>query len=224
RITRKGCAVIFISDSCHSGAQARDTSGAEIISKKLDLTKALHSLRSADDGEEGFLKPDQIKQKLQKIPQPAISREVQSYNMQGQYLLFASSRDIQESGATRTGSLFTNALLEVMREHPKATIKDTYEEVAAKVKQLSMSKDRLQEPRLDRSYYRGSLDVPFLSLPPASEETQSTAAPTSAPDTLKVAVKVIDEKGQAVKGARVTFLPTRGKIPVATGLPSANGV
>src|SRR5262249_34290226 len=94
----------------------------------------------------------------------------------------------------------------------------------AKVKQLSMSKDRLQEPRLDRSYYKGSLDVPFLSLPPASEETQSTAAPTSAPDTLKVAVKVIDEKGQAVKGARVTFLPTRGKIPVATGLPSANGV
>src|SRR5262249_47030602 len=86
RIARKGCAVIFISDSCHSGAQARDIAGSEIISKKLDLTKALRSLRSAADGEEGFLKPEQIKQKLQKIPPPAISREVQSYNMQGQYL------------------------------------------------------------------------------------------------------------------------------------------
>src|SRR5262249_29414608 len=135
-------------------------------------------------------------------------------------LLFASSRDIQESGATRTGSLFTNALLDVMRERPQATIKATYEEVAAKVKQVSMSKDRLQEPRLDKRDYKGSLDVPFLSLPSAPEEARSTAAP----DRLKAAVMVINEKGQAIKGARVTFLPTRGKIPVATGLPSANGV
>src|SRR5215813_13806559 len=52
RFAGKGCMVIFISDSCHSGAQARDTSGAEIISKKLDLTKALRSLRG-DGGNDG---------------------------------------------------------------------------------------------------------------------------------------------------------------------------
>src|SRR4030095_8779527 len=133
RFTSKGCAVIFISDSCHSGAQARDTSG-EIISKKLDLTTALRSLRSADGGNNGVLNPEQIKQKLQTISPPAISREVESYDLRGQYLLFASSRDIQESGATKTGSLFTNALLDVMRERPKATFKDVYEDVAARVK------------------------------------------------------------------------------------------
>ncbi len=207
RFTSKGCTVIFISDSCHSGAQARDASGAEIISKKLDLTKALRSLRSVDDGDNGFLKPDQIKRKLQSIPSPAISREVESYNLRGQYLLFASSRDIQESGATRQGSLFTNALIDAMRNGPKATFKETYEEVAAKVKQLSVARDRLQEPRLDRRYYKGSLDAPFLSLPEPPEETRSAA--------LKVAVKVIDENGRAVKGARVTLLPARVKTPVA---------
>ncbi|HKQ77867.1 MAG TPA: caspase family protein [Blastocatellia bacterium] len=215
RFTSKGCTVIFISDSCHSGAQARDTRG-EIISKKLNLMKALRSLRSADGGDNDDLRPEQIKQKLQNIPPPAISREVESYNLRGQYLLFASSRDIQESGATKTGSLFTNALLDVMRERPKATFKEIYEDVAARVKQTSMAKDRLQEPRLDRRYYKSSLDVPFLSLPPTPEESRST--------TLKASVKVINEKGQAIKLARVTLLPMSGKIPVATGSTSINGV
>jgi hypothetical protein len=216
RFASKGCAVIFISDSCHSGAQARDASGAEIISKKLDLTKALRSLRSADDGDSGFLKPDQIKQKLLNIPPPAISREVESYNLRGQYLLFASSRDIQESGATREGSLFTNALLDVMRERPKATFQQTYEEVAARVKRLSEAKDRLQEPRLDKRFYKGSLDTPFLSLPAPPEQTRFAA--------LKVAVKVIAENGQAIKGARVTLLPARGDTPAASGSSLAGGL
>jgi caspase domain-containing protein/carboxypeptidase family protein len=216
RFASKGCAVFFVSDSCHSGAQARNTSGAEIISKKLDLTKALRSLRSADDDENGFLNPVQIKQKLSNIPSPAISREVESYNMRGQYLLFASSRDIQESGATRQGSLFTNALLEVMRERPRATIKQTYEEVAARVKRLSVAKDRLQEPRLDIRFYKGSLDTPFLSPPASPEQTRSAL--------LKVTVKVINENGQAIKGARVTLLLSSGKTPVATGLSPAGGV
>ena len=216
RFAGKGCVVLFISDSCHSGAQARNTSGAEIISKKLDLTKALRSLRSADDGDNGFLKPDQIKQKLSEIPSPAISREVESYNMRGQYLLFASSRDIQESGATRQGSLFTNALLEVMRERPKATIQQTYEEVASRVKQLSVAKDRLQEPRLDIRFYKGSLNAPFLSLPAAPEQTRSAL--------LKVTVKVVNESGQAIKGARVTLLLSPRKTPIATGLSAAGGV
>jgi caspase domain-containing protein len=214
RFASKGCRVIFISDSCHSGAQARDTSGAEIISKKLDLTKALRSLRS--DGDNGVLKSEQIKQKLEKIPRPAISREVGSYNLRGQYLLFASSRDIQESGATKQGSLFTNALLDVMRRRPNATIKETYEEVAAKVSRASMEKDRLQEPRLDRRFYNGSLDVPLLSLPQPPEETRYAS--------LKVAVKVINEKGQAIRQARVTLLPARGKVAVAVGSSSAAGV
>jgi hypothetical protein len=216
RFASKGCAVIFISDSCHSGAQARDTSGSEIISKKLDLTKALRSLRSADDGENEFLKPDQLKQKLSNIPAPAISREVESYNLRGQYLLFASSRDIQESGATREGSLFTNALLEVMRERPKATFQEIYEEVASRVKRLSEAKDRLQEPRLDRRFYKSSLDTPFLSLPAPPEQTRSAA--------LKVAIRVINETGQAIKGARVSLLPARGNTPVASGLSPAGGV
>jgi hypothetical protein len=215
RFASKGCAVIFISDSCHSGAQARDASGAEIISKKLDLTKALRSLRSVDDGDNGFLKPDQIKQKLLNIPPPAISREVESYNMRGQYLLFASSRDIQESGATREGSLFTNALLDIMRERPEATFQEIYEEVAARVKRLSVAKDRLQEPRLDKRFYKGSLDAPFLSLPAPPEQTRSAS--------LKFAVRVINENGQAIKGARVTLLAARGKTPLATGLSPAGG-
>ena len=215
RFAGKGCMVTFISDSCHSGAQARDTSGDEIISKKLDLTKALRSLRG-DGGDDGLLKAEQIKQKLGKIPRPAISREVQSYDLRGQYLLFASSRDIQESGATKQGSFFTSALLDVMRERPNATIKETYEEVAARVKKVSMAKDRLQEPRLDSRYYKGGLDVPFLSLPRPPEETRRAA--------LKVAVKVINENGQAIKMAIVTLLPARGKVAAATGSSSAAGV
>ena len=215
RFAGKGCMVIFISDSCHSGAQARDTSGAEIISKKLDLTKALRSLRNDGDNDV-LLKPEQIKQKLGKIPRPAISREVESYDLRGQYLLFASSRDIQESGATKQGSFFTNALLDVMRERPNATIKETYEEVAARVKKVSTAKDRLQEPRLDSRYYKGSLSVPFLSLPQPPDETPRAA--------LKVAVKVINEKGQAIRMARVTLLPARGKVAAATGASSATGV
>ncbi|HEX5081268.1 MAG TPA: caspase family protein [Blastocatellia bacterium] len=216
RFAGKGCAVFFISDSCHSGAQARNASGAEIISKKLDLTKALRSLRSAEDGDNGFLKPDQIRQKLLDIPSPAISREVGSYNMRGQYLLLASSRDIQESGATRQGSLFTNALLDVMRERPRATIRQTYEEVAARVKELSVTRDRLQEPRLDIRFYKSSLDAPFLSLPGATTQTRSAA--------LKVAVKVINENGQAIRGARVTLFSATRKTPVATGLAPSGGV
>jgi hypothetical protein len=216
RFASKGCRVIFISDSCHSGAQARDTSGAEIISKKLDLTKALRSLRGDGDGDNGVLKSDQIKQKLEKIPRPAISREVGSYNLRGQYLLFASSRDIQESGATKQGSLFTNALLDVMRRRPNSTIKETYEEVAANVSRASMAKDRLQEPRLDSRYYSGSLDVPFLSLPQPPAETPYAA--------LKLTVKVINEKGQAIRMARVTLLPARGKVAAVTGSSSAAGV
>jgi hypothetical protein len=41
---------------------------------------------------------------------------------------------------------------------------------------------------------------------------------------LKVAVKVVNENGQAIKGARVTLLPATGKITVATGLSPAGGV
>ena len=214
RFASKGCMVMFISDSCHSGAQSRGDD-PEILSKKLDLTKALRSLRN-DGGDEGMLKAEQIKQKLGKIPRPAISRQVESYDFRGQYLLFAASRDIQESGATKQGSFFTNALLDVMRERPAATIKKIYEEVAARVKQVSMAKDRLQEPRLDSRYYKGSLDVPFLSLPQPIGEPRSAA--------LKVAVKVINEKGQAIKMAKVTLLPARGKVAAATGSSSATGV
>lgn len=215
RFTSKGCEVVFISDSCNSGAQARDTSG-EIISKKLDLTKVLRSMRSAKDSKDGYLKREEIKQRLQMIPKPTISREVESYNMRGQYLLLASSRDIQESGATRTGSLFTNALLDAMRERPQATIKDVYDEIAGKVKELSLSKDRLQEPQLDARFFKGSLNVAFLSLPTNPEETQASA--------LKVAVKVIDEHELSINRAKVTLLPMRGKTPVAVGSSTAAGV
>jgi hypothetical protein len=55
-----------------------------------------------------------------------------------------------------------------------------------------------------------------LGLPLPPEE------PTRA--ALKVSVKVINEKGQAIKMARVTLLPPRGKVAAATGLSSAAGV
>jgi hypothetical protein len=54
-----------------------------------------------------------------------------------------------------------------------------------------------------------------LSLPLPPEETPRAA--------LKVAVKVINEKGQAIKMARVTLLPARGKVATATGASSATG-
>ena len=49
-----------------------------------------------------------------------------------------------------------------------------------------------------------------------TEETPSAA--------LKVAVKVINERGQAIRMARVTLLPARGKVAAATGESSATGV
>ena len=55
-----------------------------------------------------------------------------------------------------------------------------------------------------------------LSLPLPPEETPRAA--------LKVAVKVINEKGQAIRMARVTLLPARGKVAAATGASSATGV
>src|SRR5262245_4248064 len=51
RFASKGCTVIFISDSCHSGAQARGKEDAEILPKKLDLKKTLRSLRNASSNE-----------------------------------------------------------------------------------------------------------------------------------------------------------------------------
>jgi hypothetical protein len=53
-----------------------------------------------------------------------------------------------------------------------------------------------------------------LPLPP---EEPARAAP-------KVSVKVINEKGQAIKMVKVTLLPPRGKVAAATGLSSAAGV
>jgi hypothetical protein len=55
-----------------------------------------------------------------------------------------------------------------------------------------------------------------LGLPLPPEETPRAA--------LEVAVNVINEKGQAIKMARVTLLPARGKVAAAAGLSPAASV
>jgi hypothetical protein len=220
RFTRKGCAVIFISDSCHSGAQARGSKDEEIRPKKLELTKALRRLRDAGGKKNEDLPPseqiEQLKRKLKQIPSPAISREVKAYNLRGQYLLFSSSRNIQESVDTRNGGFFTTALLEAMREKPNATYNEIHRTVAAKVKTLSRAINREQEPQLDITYYKGSLDVPFLSLPKLQE--------TAEPAELKIVVKVLNQQGAAIRGANVAILSSQGATAVASGLTSDKGV
>jgi len=91
--------------------------------------------------------------------------------------------------------------------------------VAARVIAVSKAKERLQEPQLDSTYYRGRLDVPFLSLPimPRSPEA---AGPTG----LKVVVKVLNQGGAAIMGAKVAILPLQGAATVTVGATSNAGV
>lgn len=76
--TRSGCTVVFISDSCHSGSIGRSLD-ANYHVKSLPLTVALGT-------------------QFQAIRRPKTSREVRSRDLQGKYLVLASSKVTQVSG------------------------------------------------------------------------------------------------------------------------------
>ena len=170
RFTKKGCAVVFIADSCNSGTIGKGQRKA--IPKFLSMEDALGS-------------------SLKDIPTPQISRTIKPPDMRGQYLILSSSKDNQFSGATEVGSLFTNSLLETLRQSPNRNYKDLYSIVRKKV--LNDSENR-QEPRLDKRFYRGSMEATFLSflegVPSASE---AAVAP------LNVKFLVTDSRDKPIK-------------------------
>ena len=172
RFTKKGCAVVFIADSCNSGTIGKGE--RKVIPKFLSMEDALGS-------------------SLKEIPTPQISRTIKPPDMRGQYLILSSSKDSQFSGATEGGSLFTRSLLETLRQTPNRNYKDLYNIVRKKVLKDS---ENTQEPRLDKRFYRGSLEATFLSflegIPAASE---AVAAP------LNVRFLVTDIRDKPVKDA-----------------------
>ncbi len=177
RFTQKGCAVIFIADSCNSGTIGKGV--MKVINKSLNLEDAL-------------------KIKFDEISAPEIAREIKPPNMRGQYLILSSSQDSQFSGATSNGSLFTSALIETLRLAPQRNYNDLYKVVKKKVLKDS---ENTQEPQLDKRFFQGSLESTFLSF---LETVHTTSDSVAVP--LNVRLMVTDYRDQPIKDVTVSLV------------------
>ena len=147
---QKGCAVVLIVDSCHSGPIA--------MMKKTDNNsppplKRFHKELSSD---KALTKP------LKDIPETSVIRTVNNHYSSGLYLALTASRDTELSGATANGSYYTNALIAAVKQNPRLTYQEVYQKVKARVWDQT---DREQDPQLDQRFFSGSLKGRFLALP-----------------------------------------------------------
>jgi Caspase domain len=187
RFTAAGCHVVFVSDSCFSGSLARDVGAEEMKAKYLppDLYfKSVLGGPEADSARDAGA--DSHVAAMEKAPDFA-----------GRYLVFGSSSDTQTSMATPLGSHFTLALSQVVRENPRQSYQQVFEQVRRRVTQVSRQQ---QEPQLDARFYRGSTGEPFLSLPRAAE-----APPVARP--LTIGVRVTDFRNRGIPETAVGLFP-----------------
>jgi len=196
--TRAGCTVVFISDSCHSGSVGRNLDGDYRV-KAVPVTEALG-------------------QSLSEIVAPVNQRQVGARDMQGKYLVIASSKVTQTSGEGVLGGVqtgfFTHMFLEMVKlgnknlGKAKITYKQAFVPVQTILKQKTPSK---QEPQLDTRYYNASLDVPMFSVgekpaPPPPVIAPNTAP--SAPKRYRAIVAVEDAAGKPLdKCSFIVFKP-----------------
>ncbi len=190
RLTDKGCLVIVISDSCHSGTLGRGTHRVKAIST-----------------EEALGIP------YDRIGKPAGSRTVESRDLGGLYLTMTSSTDEQVSiewrdDEGRECGLFVYSFLKALRA--AGTNRPSYQQVYDYTRRevMRLSKQG-QEPQVDTRFFSGGLSTPLFS-PPAA------VAPIPA-SKLRVVVRVQDANGKPLEGSAFTIFrpgvrPAQGQI------------
>jgi len=162
--TKKGVRVVFISDSCYSGGQAKtlgfpNKKELEVKDKLgeakfLDWTSAI-GIKNEDDLNKQPLVQKQFK------PDPSLVNK---------YILVASSQDDQPSFSKNpvTGfdaSLFTYCFLEVFNQYKKSREPFTFEVISNEVRTMVENEAKKwsmqQSPKVDNSFYKanGSISV-----------------------------------------------------------------
>lgn len=178
RFTSKGCMVVFITDSCHSGTVGRGTrsnnkegfdgfgEGVKYLPPNILLEKSF--LESPTSG-------------ISKAPTRVIDRD-----MKGLYLVISSSQDYQFSYETEENGLqrglFTSILTRTMKTMGgEVSYRRLFGEVEHQVALDRQTKpDRPQKPSLTSRYVKEELlNMPLFSFPNDKE--------------LGVAVKVVDK-------------------------------
>ena len=198
--TRSGCTVVFISDSCHSGSIGRSLD-ANYRVKSLPLTVALGT-------------------QFEAIPRPKTSREVRSRDLQGKYLVLASSKVTQVSGEIevegKPTGFFTYVLLKMieLQSKDKGKGKPTYQDVFVPSQAILLAKSpSKQEPQIDTRYFNGSLNEPMFSVgekpaPAPSAPPVAANNTTAKPKHYRVVLKVENEAGQPLdKCSFIVFKP-----------------
>lgn len=160
--TRKGARVVFISDSCHSGGQAKGGLGnEEKVNPKLGAPKFIN-LKTAIGLEEKEIKKEE---KEEKEMQPVVKPETL---LNGSYLLVASSaeNELSYSQNPDTGtenSLFTYCLLKVFEDFRKKNKKVKFTDILSEVKPMvvKFAKDNevSQTPFIEQKYFKGDLNL-----------------------------------------------------------------
>jgi hypothetical protein len=191
RFTVKGCLVIVISDSCHSGTLARAT----------------HRIKATPTEEALGIPYDRIQKS-------ANSRATGPRDLGGLYLTLTSSTDAQVSiewkdDQNRDCGLFMNALLRALRSYgASATYEKVYAFAKSEVLRLS---EAGQEPQMDKRFYSGSVSsLLFAPLPVAAAVTPSAAK-------LRVVVQVLNAEQQPLENSAFIIFrpgvePSQGQI------------
>ncbi len=191
QFTSKGCLVIFITDSCHSGTIGRGARGNYEPSFTSNTVSEQAKFLPLDVLlEKSWLQ--QPESEATKPPKPAIARD-----MKGLYLVISSSQDYQSSYETDFSGIkrgaFTSSLTSVIRHKGKTV---SYQELFQTVEQgfaLNKKNELGQQPSLSSKYCKESLlDRPLFSFPNDKE--------------LKVAVKVVDKEDEPLANSYFVIL------------------
>ena len=196
--TRKGCMVVVLSDSCHSGSLGR---GLDVVPRSMPLSAALTV-------------------PVEKLKAPPRTRGIGNgvpRTLDGLYLTLTASSDVQTAGedpSIRRG-IFTANLETALKSTAKSDRLPSYRMLFESVRSLVLQRTSgTQEPQLDARFFGGDLEAPAFSLPAVAP-----GAPVAG-TRLRVVVKVTDEGGRPLDGAsfcvfRAGVQPPAGAIRTA---------
>lgn len=191
RFTSKGCMVVFITDSCHSGTVGRGTrsnneqdfdgfgEGVKYLPPNILLEKSFLETPTSE---------------IAKSPTRVINRD-----MKGLYLVISSSQDYQFSYETKENGLkrglFTSILTKTMDTMGRGvSYRKLFGEVERRfVIDRQTERDKPQKPNLTSRYLKEELlDMPLFSFPNDKE--------------LGVAVKVVDKADEPLANSYFVIL------------------